>query len=69
MEDALADCKNKSGRLLQANDLPSVLDLFYQQEFRKIHDHKLLDLVDLSYSAQDLGSKFFDVRQIFFNHF
>ena len=55
MDDAFGNCKNKSARLLQANDIPSVLDLFYQQGFQEMHDYKLLNLVDLSFSAKDLG--------------
>ena len=55
MEDAFGNCKNKSARLLQADDIPSVLDLFYQQEFQEMHDYKLLNLVDLTFSAEDLG--------------
>ena len=55
MDDAFGNCKNKSARLLQADDIPSVLDLFYQQEFQEMHDYKLLNLVDLTFSAEDLG--------------
>ena len=65
MEDASGNCKNKSARLLRANDIPSVLDLFYQQEFKDIHDHKLRNLVDLSFSGEDLGSECLDVRHFF----
>lgn len=55
MDEAFGNCKNKSARLLQAKDIPSVLNLFYQPEFGEIRNHKLGNLVDLSFNAEDLG--------------
>ena len=60
MEEAFENCKNKSARLLQSNDIPSVLDLFFQQEFNEKRNYKLTNLVDLSFNVKiffgpDLG--------------
>ena len=55
MEDAFGNCKKKSARLLQTSDIPSVLDLFFQQEFNEKRDYRLGNLVDLSFNVKDLG--------------
>ena len=57
MENALETCKNQSARLLQAHDVPLVLNIFYRPEFENLRLYNVSNLLDLKFNAEDFGSK------------
>ena len=55
MENAFESCKNHSARLLQAHDVPLILNVFYRPELENMRYYNVSNLVDLKYNAEDFG--------------
>ena len=57
MENAFESCKNYSARLLQAHDVPLILNLFYRPDLENMRYYNVSNLVDLKFNAEDFGSE------------